>query len=227
MRYITLALVFTLFTAGFAQNDAKFGTYYEQKKTLFALLPNDKDEIIFLGNSITDGCEWSELFRDPRIKNRGISADITEGILNRLDEVTESKPLQIFLMIGVNDLAHNISVERIITNYRTIISKILFDSPKTNLLIQSVLPVNDQFAEYQDHYKKSRQIVYLNSELKGLALEYDLEFIDLYQQFATSEGNLDPKYTNDGLHLTGSGYMHWKTIIEPYLIGTDEPAKGE
>jgi len=28
---------------------------------------------------------------------------------------------------------------------------------------------------------------------------------------------LDPEYTNDGLHLTGIGYLVWKSAVEKYL----------
>ena len=41
---------------------SKHSTYYYQRKTLFEKLPNSENEIIFLGNSISDGCNWSELF---------------------------------------------------------------------------------------------------------------------------------------------------------------------
>ena len=49
--------------------------YNYQRRTLFEILPTATSDIIFLGNSITDGCEWSELFGNPNMKNRGISAD--------------------------------------------------------------------------------------------------------------------------------------------------------
>jgi hypothetical protein len=73
----------------------KYYPYWHQKETHFRSLPNEANEIIFLGDSITDGCNWSEMFHDLRVKNRGISADITDGVLDRLDEVVESKPLKI------------------------------------------------------------------------------------------------------------------------------------
>jgi hypothetical protein len=41
-------------------------TYYEQRRTLFESLPNTRNEIVFLGNSITDGGEFTELFRNKR-----------------------------------------------------------------------------------------------------------------------------------------------------------------
>ncbi len=39
------------------RKERNHSTYYYQKKTLFDNLPVDKDDIIFLGNSITDGCD--------------------------------------------------------------------------------------------------------------------------------------------------------------------------
>ena len=77
---------------------------YEHRKNLFQQLPNTSGEIIFLGDSMTEYGEWVEFFGNPNIKNRGIAGDMTDGILDRLDEVTASSPSQLFLMIGVNDL---------------------------------------------------------------------------------------------------------------------------
>ncbi len=68
-------------------SDSLFPTYYWQRVTHFNTLPQSKDDIIFLGNSITDGDEWSELFDDNHIKNRGISGNITAGVIHRLDGI--------------------------------------------------------------------------------------------------------------------------------------------
>jgi len=114
--------------------------YWKHRVTLFEVLPNNPNEIIFLGNSITDGCEWSELFGNPSIINRGISGDRTDGVLQRLSEVTESKPSKVFIMIGVNDISGGIELNKITLNYRDIIEKIKSDSPDTKIYIQSVLP---------------------------------------------------------------------------------------
>ena len=96
-----------------AYPDSLFPTYYHQRVTLFRALPQTKEDIIFLGNSITDGGEWGELFNDIKIKNRGISGDITAGVLHRLDELANGKPAKVFLLIGVNDLARNITADSI------------------------------------------------------------------------------------------------------------------
>ena len=51
--------------------DSLFSTYYHQCWNLFRSIPQTKADIIFIGNSITDGGEWNELFDDIHVKNRG------------------------------------------------------------------------------------------------------------------------------------------------------------
>ena len=50
--------------------------YWDQKTSLFDVLPVTSDDIVFLGNSITDGGEFAELFDMPNIKSRGTRSDI-------------------------------------------------------------------------------------------------------------------------------------------------------
>ena len=41
--------------------ERKYSTFYYQRATLFEELPVTSSDIIFLGNSITNGGEWAEL----------------------------------------------------------------------------------------------------------------------------------------------------------------------
>ena len=196
---------------------SKHSTYYYQRKTLFEKLPNSANEIIFLGNSISDGCNWSELFTNPHIINRGISGDVTDGVLDRLNEVTESKPAAIFIMIGVNDLARGRSVEYIVSNYQQMLERIVSDSKETKIYVQSVLPVNDEFQKFKNHVNKTKQILAVNEELKKMSKNYGATYIDLFSVFSIDDNKLNPAYTNDGLHLTGEGYLLWKSVVEKYI----------
>ena len=191
--------------------------YYERKVDLFKYLPNADNEIILLGNSITDGGNWVELLDDPRVKNRGVSGDVTRGILNRLDEVIESKPLKIFLLIGINDLAKGAPPANILQNIETIIQRIRLSSPETKIYIQSLLPVNPAYARYPKHVNKGDKIIQLNTELVDICKRADVCYIDLYDHFANANGELRPELTNDGLHLSGQGYLLWRDILKPYI----------
>jgi lysophospholipase L1-like esterase len=195
----------------------KYYPYWHQKETHFRSLPNEANEIIFLGDSITDGCNWSEMFHDLRVKNRGISADITDGVLERLNEVLESKPLKIFLMIGVNDLARGKRVDSIAKNIERILDAIHEETPRTEIYLESLLPVNPVFGLAKNHTNKTAEIIAVNAALKKMAKDRKLTFVDLHSLFKTESDLLNPEYTNDGLHLTGRGYLVWKSAIEKYL----------
>lgn len=222
-KKIILALSLLLSYAGIAHaqgcspEESNFSTYYYQKKSLFKILPNASDEIIFLGDSITDGNNWSEMFGNPLVKNRGISGDVTQGVLCRLGEVLESKPAKIFIMIGINDLGRGKPVKYVLSNYEEIIQTIQEKSPGTKIYIQSLLPVNPDFGMFTGHMKAMDEIPVVNKGLAVLADSYGATYIDLYAAFATDEGKLKPKFTNDGLHLKGAGYLKWQQIIQPYI----------
>ncbi len=187
--------------------------YYYHKKEHFELLPDTPNEIIFLGNSITDNAEWAELFSDPNIKNRGIGGDDTDGILGRLSEVTSSKPDKIFIMIGTNDLAYGKKVDDIIGNYTKIIAQIKDDSPTTKLYVQSVLPVEDAL-----HYTRpNAEIININDQLIEICKAEGITYIDLHSVFSDENGKLNKEYSIDGLHLNGEGYEVWKKQIVEYL----------
>jgi len=212
--------LFILSSIAIAQNKAEqkeYSPYYKHKKSMFESLPNTPGEIIFLGNSITDGCNWTELFSDLRVKNRGISGDVTEGILNRLDEVTESNPAKIFIMIGINDLARNKSKQEILDNCEIIVDQILTDSPETEIYLQSILPVSKKYGRFEKHYSKSDSIVSLNKGLESLAKKKGQIYVDLYLSFIDNENNLKDEFTEDGLHLNGKAYKVWKSLIDKYI----------
>src|SRR6478736_1622024 len=121
MRLIA-SVVMILLMGSCAQAQTKWdSTYrpgnYAQRVANFRSYPNSEKDIIFLGNSITDYTDWNELLQLPEARNRGISGDITFGILERLDEVTEGKPAKIFILIGINDIARNIPDSVILNNY--------------------------------------------------------------------------------------------------------------
>ncbi len=186
---------------------------------------HSKRDIIFLGNSINDGSEWAELFNDVRIKNRGISGDITTGILHRIKEVSSRKPAKVFLMIGINDLGRGVSPDSVVKNILLINDYLQQESPDTKVFIQSILPVNPSFGKFAGQVSKVKEIIRTNELLKAAAARHRYEFIDLHAEFVDAQGLLDAKYTNDGLHLVGAGYQHWRHLIYPKVFGlTAKPA---
>jgi lysophospholipase L1-like esterase len=165
-----------------------------------------KNKIVFIGDSLTRGMDWNKLLGRNDILNRGINSDTTNGVLNRLDFYINQKPKSIFLMIGINDINRNISMDTIKTNYSKIIDKIL--SNNVQLFIQSTLNTNTM--------ERNNKVEILNNFLVEQCKLKSIQYIDVNEKL--SENNiLSPKYSNDGLHLNRNGYIVWKEIILTYV----------
>jgi lysophospholipase L1-like esterase len=186
--------------------------YYRHRVSLFEVLRYDGARIFFVGDSLTDYCEWGELFGRCDIASRGVSADTTDGVLNRIGEVTARKPAKIFIMIGGNDFVIGRSVDTIEDNYRKIIRRIRAESPGTLIYIQSNLPTVHRLLPLPREY-----IVGLNRRLKSIADNRNIFFLDIYSRVVDKNGDLDAAYTIDGAHLNGRGYLIWRDAIREYV----------
>jgi lysophospholipase L1-like esterase len=187
---------------------------YQVQVEQFRAYPDSRKDIVFLGNSLTAHPNWNELLGLKHARNRGISGDISYGVLERLDEVTAGKPSKVFLLIGINDISRNIPDSLILNNYKKIVRRIKAESPATKLYIQTLLPTNNKFTKFKRHYNREENVYWLNNELKKLAAEESITLIDLHPEFADSEGRLIEAYTHDGLHLTYEGYQKWADILK-------------
>lgn len=217
-RYMAgLCIASLLSTAACAQSASYDSTArpnnFKMQVERFRSYPNSNKDIVFLGNSITAGTDWAELLQEPKARNRGISGDITFGVLERLNEVTEGKPAKVFILIGINDLGRKIPDEVIFNNYLQIVQRIKAESPATKIYFQSVLPTNDSFPA-KNQFHKQENISFLNNALKQLAAKERFTFIDLHSRFLDNAGQLDARYTYDGLHLNPAGYLHWAAILK-------------
>jgi lysophospholipase L1-like esterase len=190
---------------------------YQLRLGFFKSYPNSKKDIIFVGNSITQGIDWAELLQNKHARNRGISGDITYGVLERLREITEGQPAKVFVLIGINDIEHNIPDTLIVNNYRRIIRQIKAESPRTKIYFHTLLPVNNEFTQFKKHYNKDEHIAFVNAGLKKIAAEENITLIDLHPHFLDASNKLDKRYTVDGLHLNAEGYKVWAGILKQYL----------
>ncbi len=220
-RTIAILFLSSLVAVARAQQQPQWdSTYrpgnYASRVANFRSYPNSEKDIIFLGNSITHYAEWNELFPDKPVRNRGISGDITFGILERLDEVTQGKPAKVFILIGINDIARNIPDSIILGNYTKIIQQIKTESPYTKVYFNSLLPVNGSFGD-RGHFGKDDHIAFVNNGLKKLCIEEKITLIDIHPHFLDEEKKLDKKFTYDGLHLNAEGYRQWAAILMPYI----------
>ena len=186
------------------------GPGYDRWVSQFKLLPVQPGDIVFLGDSITEGGSWHELFPGLPVRNRGIGGDTTTGVLARLHQVTDGKPSKIFLLIGTNDLAMGADVADIVSNVESIVETIQASSPETQVFVQSVLPRD---ADYR------KDIEAINAGIQR-AIGGKAVWVDLYALLLDArDGSIRDDLSNDELHLMGEGYRIWRDAIGPFVSG--------
>lgn len=191
--------------------------YYARRATLFDLLPVYSSDIIMLGNSLTDGAEWNELFDNCHVKNRGIVGDIIPGFFERLEPILKGQPRKIFIMGGVNDISHGVSADSIVSAMTQVVTTIQARCPKTEIYVQSMLPFNNDVRLWKLLKGREQVVVDGNKGLESMCQRLGITFINLYPLFVGEDGKMKPEYTNDGLHLMGGAYLIWRDALLPYI----------
>ena len=191
--------------------------YYARRATLFDLLPVYSSDIIMLGNSLTDGAEWNELFDNCHVKNRGIVGDIIPGFFERLEPILKGQPRKIFIMGGVNDISHGVSADSIVSAMTQVVTTIQARCQKTEIYVQSMLPFNNDVRLWKLLKGREQVVVDGNKGLESMCQRLGVTFINLYPLFVGENGKMKPEYTNDGLHLMGGAYLIWRDALLPYI----------
>jgi lysophospholipase L1-like esterase len=114
-------------------------------------------------------------------------------------------------MIGINDISKNRRVDAIKKNYSKIIDKIL--SNNVSLFIQSTLNTRN--------IERNKKVEILNNYLVEQCKLLSITYIDINSKLLDNDDLLSEKYSNDGVHLNGEGYIIWKNILLPYISKTD------
>jgi lysophospholipase L1-like esterase len=193
--------------------NGKQASFYSAKVSQFDHYVGNNSDIIFLGDSMIEYCDWNELLGNGDIKNRGIRGDTTDRILKRLDNIIAGAPQKIFIMVGVNDLIRKRDLKTVENNYNDMLSKFHQKLPETKLYVMSILPVNESLF-WKD--LSNDTITDFNKKIEVAANLYHAKYIDLYSHFIV-DNQLEPSLTYDGLHLNGAGYQLWRTQIESTL----------
>jgi lysophospholipase L1-like esterase len=177
--------------------------------------PKDKNAVVFLGDSITEG--WGGRLREgfPGVKlaNRGISGDTTRGMLIRLkDDVLSLDPSAVVMLMGTNDLGDQAEPAVIAGNVKLIIADIHKHNPKTPIVLCLIMPSSASKERPADKIKETNR---LYEELaKG---DTQITVVDTWTLFANAEGDAKKEEFPDLLHPNDAGYAKWAAGLRPVL----------
>lgn len=179
-----------------------------------------KDVVLFAGSSTFT--MWTGVqadFPKSKVLNRGFGGSIMTDLIYFFGQVVAPyNPRQVVLYEGDNDL-HDTGktpeafMEDVITMTRLI--NIYF--PNAKILLVSVKPSPSRtvsFAKYQA----------ANALMKSYADRFaHIEYADTWTPMLKQDGTPETSYFgSDMLHMNASGYALWKTILEPFLLTTDD-----
>ncbi len=171
-----------------------------------------RPSLAFVGDSITAAGAWQEWFPDRRTHNLGVGGNTTDDVIARLDDIVSVHPDAVALLIGTNDLGTRKSVEHLVRNIEFLMVSLRRDLPGTRMLVQSILPRGREFAE---------QIKDANRHLRQFSPNVNAQYLDLWPAFALEDGEIDPRFSDDRLHLTAEGYGAWLDELHPALERLD------
>lgn len=173
-------------------------------------------DIVFFGNSITRGSNFSDFFPDKKICNLGYAGDNLNGMIKRVEmgQLQSVNPEKVFIMGGINGLESQ-SLEQFEQQYRNLIQIIHDSLPQATLYLESILPTNHQF-ENGANYADNQKIVASNEIIRNIAENYQATYIDLFSVYQEN-GELKADYTIDGVHLQSEHYDKWANAISTYI----------
>ncbi|XHR27328.1 MAG: GDSL-type esterase/lipase family protein [Chthoniobacteraceae bacterium] len=222
MKRITLHLIvslvlFSAISASAQDWNAIFKLNWKNRTRAFTEQNLDWQNVVLVGDSITEGYNVAKFFPGRRVLNRGIGGDVIgnakaegdpRGLLQRLDNsIFDCSPSEIFLLIGINDLQTHHTVAQMEEGYTDLLKKIRARLPMARVHVQSLLPTSGTKRPFNP------QILEFNEWLKNTAPQYACDYIDLHALFSDGNGELRADCTADGLHLNDVGYKIWTDKI--------------
>ena len=206
------------------------GGWVKRHESFNAVSKKGEAELVFLGDSITQGWEgagkaaWEKHFAPLKAANFGIGGDRTEHVLWRLDNGNYDglKPKLTVLMIGTNNTGHqgrpqkennnaiyNCSAEQTADGVKAILGRLKEKQPQMKVLLLAIFP---RGATPADQYRKQNEAA--NAIISKLADGKQVFFMDIGREFLQADGTLPKDIMPDLLHLNAAGYEKWTAAIE-------------
>lgn len=178
--------------------------------------------LVFIGDSITAG--WgatrAETFARHGFLARGVPGE-TSGLIRARFASDIAGARGVHLLCGINDIAevHGVVADAAIRENIAAMTEVTLGAGLP-LWIGAVMP--SDFWGWRPELKPAARIHALNAWLKAHTLANGVGFVDYHTPLATRSGGLRRDFTDDGIHLTGSGYL----AIEPTMLAALAPDSG-
>jgi len=178
------------------------------------LLAKGDIQLVFLGDSITDGWRggpqneiYKMAFGKYNAFNTGIGGDQTQHLLWRIDkgELDGLHPKVVEIMIGTNNLGNGQTPEQTIAGVTCVVEAVKAKCPDAKVLLLAVFPRGEKA---DDPFRA--KIAQVNTALAAQYLgDAHVKFLDIGPKFLLADGTLPRFIMPDSLHPNAIGYQIW------------------
>jgi lysophospholipase L1-like esterase len=170
--------------------------------------------IVFVGSSsIKNWVDVAKDFPGRPVLNRGFGGSTLADVRYYEDRVVlRYKPRLVLLYAGDNDLAMGRSPERVLRDYREFVAHLRSVRPGTRLVYVSIKPSPARRA-LLDAARRTNELI--GSEIGRDTLA---SYVDVFTPMLDPGGQ--PRaalYGPDSLHMSRSGYLLWRTLLDPAI----------
>lgn len=178
-----------------------------------------KGRVVFFGDSITEQYDLGYFFPNKGYINRGIGGNISAELLGRIfASVIALKPKQVVLLIGINDLGNSFHKPFAYDNIKAIIDILKKDIGASNIIVQSIYPINNSVRKRDTWQTIEQDIIVLNDKIQAYCTELNIKYLNIGECLMSEANTLNRAYTDDGLHLNKEGYEQVTKSLAPHLL---------
>ena len=182
------------------------------------------DDAVFIGNSRTEGLKkFSGLSNATFITEVGLTVssiitdycDISGGYRSRaFDALSGMNFGKVYIMLGMNELGW-VYESVFKDDYGKIIDKIREINPDAVIYIQSIIP-DSKWKDSSNDVFTNANVERLNAQLRDLADEKEVHYLDVAGALMDSEGYLPYEATGDGVHLEPPYCVKWTDYLRTH-----------
>ena len=187
--------------------------------------PPPENCTMFVGSSTWRlwGDQLEKDFAEFNAVNRGFGGSKIPEQLHVMHRIIfPYKPARIVFFCGGNDVADGTSAETTLDNFKTFLSRLWAECPKTEVYFVSFTsaPVREKFHD---------EMMKLNHSIRDLAEKTTgLYYVDTFSTLVGEDGRAKEEYfLKDRLHLNRDGQERWIPVIKKALLNAEKSRKIE
>ena len=200
-----------------------------------ATLDPNKRNVVFVGDSLTQGFPLKTYFPDLPVLNRGIGSDggcdypsgrtPYRGVTRRMDEsIFQCNPSHLFYLIGTNDVGNAaIPLDYWFGAYKYVIERTREKIPDVKIVLVTCPPTGTAYAR---RATLNPRLAAWNDLIRAYAKRENFRLVDLHALLVGPDGLLPAEMTRDGLHFNHIGYERWADAARK-ILAEDGVTKGD